>query len=53
MTSHYMTLLLDLAFIPKACKPVSDQGLKEAQTQSSQEETSLISESIGCTILYK
>ena len=47
MTSHYMILLLDLAFIPKTHKPLTDQGLKEAQTQSNQEETSLITETTG------
>ena len=39
VTSHYMTLLPDLAFIPKARKPVTDQGLEETQTKSIQEES--------------
>ena len=47
-----MTLLLDLAFIPKTRKPVTDQGLEETQTQSSQEETSLITKTTGSTIQY-
>ena len=34
-----MTLLLDLAFIPKTLKPVTDQGLEETQTKSSKEES--------------
>ena len=34
-----MTLLLDIAFIPKAHKPVTDQGLEETQTKSIQEES--------------
>ena len=32
-----MTLLPNLGFIPKACKPVTDQGLEETQTKSIQE----------------
>ena len=47
-----MTLLLDLAFIPKVRKPVTDQGLEETQTQSSREKTSLITETTGSTIQY-
>ena len=50
MTSHYLTLLLDLPFILKTCKPVTDQGFEETQTQPSQEETSLIAETIGSNI---
>ena len=42
-----MTLLLDLAFIPETNKPVTDQGLEKTQTLSSQEDTSLITETIG------
>ena len=34
-----MTLLLDLAFIPKASKPVTDQELEETQRKSIQEES--------------
>ena len=34
-----MTLLPDLAFIPKARKLVTDQGLEETQTKSIQEES--------------
>ena len=34
-----MTLLLDLAFIPKIRKPVTDQGVEETQTKSIQEES--------------
>ena len=34
-----MTLLPDLAFIPKARKPVTDQGLEETQIKSNQEES--------------
>ena len=34
-----MTLLLDLAFIPKATKPVTDQELEETQRKSIQEES--------------
>ena len=81
MTSHYTVLLLDLAFISKFRKPVTDQeqegtptkstqqeptsfisettgsnrndmssqGLEETQTQSSQEETSLITETTSNT----
>ena len=33
-----MTLLLEVAFIPKACKPATGQGLEETQTKSIQEE---------------
>ena len=39
-----MTLLLDLAFIPKISKLVTDQRLEESQSQSIQEETSFITE---------
>ena len=43
-----MTLLLGLAFIPKTRKPVTDQGLEETQTKSSQQEPiPLISETTG------
>ena len=45
-----MTLLLDLAFIPKTHKPVTDQGLEETQTQFSQR--SFIIETTGSTIQY-
>ena len=38
MTSHYI-MLLDLAFIPKVHKPVTDQELEETQTKSSQEQS--------------
>ena len=41
-----MTLLLDLAFISKAHKPVPDQGLEEILTKHNQEEGS-IPETIG------
>ena len=34
-----MTLLLDLTFIPKTRKSVTDQGIEEIQTKSSQEES--------------
>ena len=36
---HCKWLLLDLTFIPKARKPVTDQGLEETQTKSNQEES--------------
>ena len=39
--------------MPKPHKPLTDQGLEEAQTQSSQEETSPITKTTGSTILYK
>ena len=44
-----MILLLDLAFIPKARKSVTDQGLDETQTQPGLEEqsTQFISETTG------
>ena len=43
-----MTLLLDLAFIPKAHKEVADQEPEETQTMSSQQElTPFISETTG------
>ena len=43
-----MTLLLDLAFIPEARKPVTDQGLEETLPQSNQEDSiPLISETTG------
>ena len=47
-----MTLLLDLTFIPKIHKLVTDQRLEETQTQPSQKETLLISEATGSTIQY-
>ena len=49
-----MTLLIDLAFIPETHKPVTDKGQEETQTQSSQQETSLVTESPGTcsTIQY-
>ena len=34
-----MSLLLDLAFIPKVCKVVTNQGLEETQTKSNKEES--------------
>ena len=50
-----MALLLGLAFIPKARKPLTDHGLVETQAKSNQNEES-ISKSIGtntiCYILY-
>ena len=44
-----MTLLLDLAFIPKAHKSVTDQGPEVTQTQPNQEKesTQFISETTG------
>ena len=45
VTFHYISLLLDLAFIEKARKPGTDQGLEEAQTKSNKEEST--SETIG------
>ena len=43
-----MTLLLDLAFRPKARKPVTDQEPEGTHTKSSQQEpTSFISETTG------
>ena len=42
-----MTLSLDLAFISKTNKPVTDQGPEETQAPSNQEETSLITETTG------
>ena len=47
VTSHYMSLLLDLAFRSNNNKAVTDQGLQKTQKLSSQEKTSLISETIG------
>ena len=47
-----MTLLLDLAFISKVRKPVTDQGVEETQTQSSQEETSLITKTTGSNTIH-
>ena len=38
VTSYCM--LLDLGFISKTHKPITDQGLKETQTKSSQEDES-------------
>ena len=54
VTSHYMTLLLDLAFRPKISKPATYQGLvlEETQTQSSQEETPLITETTGTNTIH-
>ena len=46
-----MTLLLDLAFISKAHKPVTDQGLEEILTKHNQEEGS-IPETIGSDVAY-
>ena len=34
-----MTLLLDLAFISRTSKPVTDEGPEETQIKSSQEES--------------
>lgn len=49
--SHFMSLLLDLAFISKACKLVTYQELKKAQTQPNQEQSmQFISETAGNTI---
>ena len=42
-----MTMLLDLAFIPKTSKPVTDQRPEETLVQPIQEETSLITETTG------
>ena len=39
VTFHCMSSLLDLAFIPKAHKPVTDQGLEETQKIFNQEES--------------
>ena len=47
-----MTLLLDLAFILKVRKPVTDRGLEKTQTQSSQKEMSLITETTGSNIKH-
>ena len=48
-----MVLLLELAFIPKVQKPLSDQGLEDTQIKSSQEEsTPPISEYVGM-VVYK
>ena len=47
-----MSLLLDLAFIPKACIPETYEGLKENQTHPSQEETLFINETTGIIIHY-
>ena len=46
-----MTLLLDLAFILKARKLVTDQELEETQRQSNEEETALINETTGITTI--
>ena len=46
-----MTLLLDLAFISKVHKPVTDQEPEETQTKCSQQKTTpFISETIGSNI---
>ena len=43
-----MILSLDLAFIQKARKSLTDQGLEETQAKSNQEESTLfINENIG------
>ena len=47
-----MTLLLDQAFIPETSKPVTDQGLEETHTSSSQEETSVITETTGSNSVH-
>ena len=48
-----MALLLELAFMPKAQKPLTDQGLEDTQTKSSQEEsTPSVSEYAGM-VIYK
>ena len=45
---YYMSLLLDLVFIPKAHKPVTDQEPEDTQTKSNQQEsTPFISETTG------
>ena len=47
-----LLLLLDLAFIPKVHKPLSEQGFEEIQTNSTEEEESIssISENTGNNI---
>ena len=48
-----MALLLELAFIPKVQNPLTDQGLEDTQTKSSQEESRpFISEHVGM-VIYK
>ena len=48
-----MALLIELAFIPKVQKPLTDQGLEDTQTTSSQEEsTPSISDYVGM-VIYK
>ena len=48
-----MSLLLELAFIPKACIPETYyKGLKENQTHPSQEETLFINDTTGIIIQY-
>ena len=43
VSSHYMTLLLDVVFILiKARKPVTDQGFEETQIKSSREESTSV-----------
>ena len=39
VSSDYMTFTLILAFVPKACKPVPNQGLEVTQTISSQDDS--------------
>ena len=52
VTSHYITLLLDLAFILiKARKPVTDQGFEETQIKSSQEESTPVTTGNNITLL--
>ena len=40
-------MLLDLAFIPKVHKPVTDQGLEETLVKPIQEEGSFITKTTG------
>ena len=47
-----MSLLLDLAFLPKHCKPKTDEGLKVNQSHPGQEETLYIKETTGILIHY-